>query len=87
MFLDISAEEAAKRGGYGTEKYEKKEMQDQVRKLFEVLMESQEKDDFVRIDAGRKLDEVQSDIQKAVRKVIDRLDEHGGALRVVEPWR
>lgn len=49
IFLDISAEAAAKRGGFGTEKYEKKEMQDQVRILFETLMQKPEGDDFVRI--------------------------------------
>ena len=86
LFLDISAEEAAKRGGYGTEKYEKKELQDQVRKLFEVLMQSQEKDDFVRIDAGRGLEEVQSNIREAVTRTMDKVDAQQTALGVVEPW-
>ncbi|KAF2826844.1 thymidylate kinase [Ophiobolus disseminans] len=59
VFLDISAEDAAKRGDYGMEKYEKKEMQDRVRALFETLMQRKEGEDFVRIDAGESLEEVQ----------------------------
>ncbi|KAH7134988.1 thymidylate kinase-domain-containing protein [Dendryphion nanum] len=86
LFLDIAAEEAAKRGGYGTEKYEKKEMQDQVRRLFEVLMESKEKEDFVRIDAGRGLEEVRIEVEQVVRSVMERVDKEGRALGVVEPW-
>ncbi|KAG9193399.1 dTMP kinase [Alternaria panax] len=54
LFLDISAEDAAKRGGYGTEKYEKKEMQDRVRELFETMMQKED-EDFVRIDAGENV--------------------------------
>ncbi|CAO2647295.1 Nn.00g082170.m01.CDS01 [Neocucurbitaria sp. VM-36] len=46
IFLDISAEDAAKRGGYGTEKYEKKDMQDRVRELFETLMQRKEGEDL-----------------------------------------
>lgn len=37
LFLDISTEDAAKRGGYGAERYEKVEMQKKVRDLFKSL--------------------------------------------------
>lgn len=37
LFLDISTEDAAKRGGYGDERYEKVEMQTKVRSLFKLL--------------------------------------------------
>jgi dTMP kinase len=86
IFLDISAEDAAKRGGYGTEKYEKKEMQDRVRELFEKLMERKEGDDFVRIDAGVKLEEVQEKVKREVDRCIERVDGEGAPLRVVEEW-
>lgn len=86
IFLDISAEDAAKRGGYGTEKYEKQEMQDGVRELFNVLMESSEKDDFVRIDAGASLEEVQSRVKAAVDRVVEKVDKEDLSLRSVEPW-
>lgn len=37
IFLDITNEEAAKRGGFGEERYEKREIQDRVRGIFESL--------------------------------------------------
>jgi dTMP kinase len=91
LFLDISAEEAAKRGGFGEEKYEKQEMQDRVRELFEMLMErwGAEKDDIVRIDASKGLEEVHSEIRGVVKNVFARVDGTGSggeALRFVEEW-
>ncbi|KAF2685347.1 thymidylate kinase [Lentithecium fluviatile CBS 122367] len=89
LFLEISTKEAAKRGGYGEEKYEKKEIQDRVRELFGVLMEREgaEKEDFVRIDAGRGVDEVQRSISEVVRKVFEKVDgagPEGAPLRFVQ---
>lgn len=86
VFLDISAEDAAKRGGYGTEKYEKKEMQDHVRELFETLMGRKEGEDFVRIDAGASLEEVQKKVKVEVDRCIERVDREDLPLRVVEEW-
>ena len=86
VFLDISADDAAKRGGYGTEKYEKKEMQDRVRELFETLMGRKEGEDFVRIDAGASLEEVQKKVKHEVDRCIERVDREDLALRVVEEW-
>lgn len=84
LFLDISAEDAAKRGGYGDEKYEKKELQDRVRELFNVMMQSQEKDDFVRIDAGASIEEVQRKIREQVEQTISRVQSEQLPLRFVE---
>lgn len=86
IFLDISAEDAAMRGGYGTEKYEKKEMQDRVRVLFESLMERKEGGDFVRIDAGGSLEEVQAKIRKEVDDCMEQVDGRAAPLRFVEEW-
>jgi dTMP kinase len=91
LFLGISAEEAAKRGGFGEEKYEKQEMQDRVRELFEMLMErwGAEKDDIVRIDASKGLEEVHGEIRGVVENVFARVDaagSEGEALRFVEEW-
>jgi dTMP kinase len=86
LFLDISADDAAKRGGYGTEKYEKKEMQDRVRELFEILMQRTEGDDFVRIDAGSSLEEVQRRIREEVDRCVDRIASEDMPLRVVAEW-
>ncbi|KAJ4377597.1 Thymidylate kinase [Neocucurbitaria cava] len=86
IFLDISAEEAAKRGGYGTEKYEKKEMQDRVRELFEVLMQRKEGEDLVRIDAGKGLEEVQNKIREEIDRSMERVDREKLPLRFMEEW-
>jgi dTMP kinase len=83
LFLDISAEDAAKRGGYGTEKYEKKEMQDRVRELFETLMQRNEGEDFVRVDAGRSVEEVQKSIRDEIEQCLSAEEE---PLRVVQGW-
>lgn len=84
--MDISAEDAAKRGGYGTEKYEKKEMQDRVRGLFNVLMQSQDREDIVMVDAGGSLEEVQITVREEVRKAMERVDRDELPLRKAEPW-
>lgn len=91
LFLDISPEEAAKRGGFGEEKYEKKEMQDRVRELFNGLMEREgaEKEDFVRVDAGRGAEEVHREIREVVGRLFKRVDgvgSEGVPLRFVEEW-
>ncbi|KAJ5908575.1 Thymidylate kinase [Penicillium taxi] len=64
LFLSISAEEAAKRGGYGAERYENEAMQKRVRELFSTLFQKQE--DISIIDAGKTVDEVSHDIQAVV---------------------
>ncbi|KAF2801600.1 thymidylate kinase [Mytilinidion resinicola] len=86
VFLDISVEEAAKRGGYGGEKYEVQEMQDRVRGLFAVLRESAEKDDFVRIEGGGSFEDVQKNVRQAVGKAMEKVDGEGLPLRFVQPW-
>lgn len=91
LFLDVSPEEAAKRGGFGEEKYEKKEMQDRVRELFGVLRtrDGAEKEDLVRIDAGRGVEQVQEEIREVVRKAFESIDgagPNGAPLRFVEEW-
>jgi dTMP kinase len=86
IFLDISADDAAKRGGYGTEKYEKKEMQDRVRELFETLMQRKEGEDFARVDAGSSLEGVQKKVKEEVDRCIKHVDTESLPLRVVEEW-
>lgn len=82
VFLDIAAEDAAKRGGYGSEKYEKKEMQDRVRELFAQVRGKSEGEDFVVVDAGRSAEEVRRSIWEAV----EGRGEVRGALRSVGEW-
>jgi dTMP kinase len=86
LFLELSAEAAAKRGGFGGEKYENQQMQSRVRELFHALMESADREDFVRIDAGASLEKVQESVRLAVLKTMAAVDEHGLPLRFVQPW-
>ncbi|KAF2269468.1 thymidylate kinase [Lojkania enalia] len=87
IFLDISAEDAGKRSGYGEEKYEKKEMQDRVRELFQVLMQRKgEREDIVRIDAGKGVEEVGRGVWEVVKRAVKRVDDGGEPVRYVEEW-
>ncbi|KAI4628247.1 hypothetical protein J4E80_002385 [Alternaria sp. BMP 0032] len=86
LFLDISADDAAKRGGYGTEKYERKEMQDRVRELFETMMQKKEGEDFVRIDAGESMTDVAAKIRQEVDRCIERVAKGQLPLGTVEGW-
>ncbi|KAG0155653.1 hypothetical protein PDIDSM_2826 [Penicillium digitatum] len=75
LFLSISPEEAAKRGGFGAERYENEAMQTRVRELFRVIFEKQH--DVSIIDAGKAIDEVSREKQGAVAGCIARLDATG----------
>ena len=71
IFLDLEPEAAEERGGYGDEKYEKREMQEKVRQLFHALKDSEEEEasDMVIYDAGRSVEEVSKDILRSVSSV------------------
>ena len=86
IFLDISADDAAKRGGYGPEKYERKDMQDRVRELFETMMQKKEGEDFVRIDAGESMTDVAAKIRQEVDRCIERVAKGQLPLGTVEGW-
>jgi dTMP kinase len=86
LFLDIAPEEAAKRGGFGAEKYENKKMQDRVRELFGELQQSPEKADFCRIDAGKSVQEVEEAIWKTTMDVFRRVEDGKEPLHTVQPW-
>ncbi|CAI7652210.1 unnamed protein product [Penicillium glandicola] len=82
LFLSISPEEAAKRGGFGAERYENEAMQTRVRELFRSIFEKQQGVSI--IDAGKSISEVSQEIQGAVAGCIARLNVTG-ALRKLEP--
>ncbi|ERF69777.1 hypothetical protein EPUS_07033 [Endocarpon pusillum Z07020] len=62
LFLSISAEETAKRGGYGEERYETNAMQSKVRHLFDRLLSMNHGHDIHLIDARFPVDQVAKDI-------------------------
>lgn len=87
LFLDITAEKAASRGGFGTERYEKQEMQDRVRELFaEMRTHADENEDIVVIDAGGTVDEVEAAIQKTVKQRLGEVKAELRPLRFIQPW-
>ncbi|ODM20884.1 Thymidylate kinase [Aspergillus cristatus] len=84
LFLRISPEEAAKRGGFGAERYENQPMQIRVRGLFQDLFNRQRSEDIHIIDAGRAFDEVYQDILKIATDSVARVDAVG-PLRKLGP--
>lgn len=65
IFLNISAEKAAERRGFGEEKYETAQMQMGVRTLFEQLLKA-EGDVAAVIDGGMEPDQVEREVFDAV---------------------
>ncbi|KAK4501433.1 hypothetical protein PRZ48_007242 [Zasmidium cellare] len=87
LFLDITAEKAASRGGFGTERYEKQEMQDRVRELFaEMRTHEDEGEDIVVVDAGGSVEEVEGAIWETVRRRLGEGDAASRPLRFIRPW-
>ncbi|KAF7880551.1 uncharacterized protein EAF02_007397 [Botrytis sinoallii] len=80
IFLDLEPEEAEKRGGYGDEKYETREMQRRVRNGFLTLQDSElpgfehERRIMKAIDAGNGLDEVAEKIWDAVKGLVEQIE-------------
>jgi dTMP kinase len=85
LFLDISAQDAAKRGGWGEERYEKEELQQRVRHLFSAIRATDDGSDFVTIDAGQSLEHVQSEIRQHVDACVSETSE-SKPLRRIQPW-
>lgn len=74
LFLHISPEDAARRGGFGSERYETTKMQSRVRELFGELFAKLGDGTAHAIDAGRSIDEVANDIAQLVLKSIESLE-------------
>lgn len=85
VFLDIEPEIAAKRGGFGEERYEERGMQKRVRAGFLALMKKEDRGDITIVDAGGDLDEVESKIWDAIQPSL-LIVGNGEPLRTVLPW-
>lgn len=87
VFLNVSEEEAAKRGGWGEERYEKGEMQRRVREGFEGLKGSggEEGEDLRVVDAGGNVDVVEGRIWEVVKGRVEEVERGlvGKEVRVV----
>lgn len=77
IFLDLTQEEAQKRGGYGGERYEKREMQMRVRQRFDELQKDDEASRRVLwkvVDASQSVEDVQRDINAIVDETLQRVN-------------
>lgn len=73
LFFDISPEVAQDRGGYGDERYEKKEMQSKVRGVFaKIGREPGQK--WVTINAAQTEEAVGKDVWSEVESLVDGVD-------------
>ncbi|KAK5116112.1 hypothetical protein LTR62_008438 [Meristemomyces frigidus] len=87
LFLDVSAEVAEARGGFGGERYEKREMQAKVRELFaEMRGHRDETEDVVVVTADDTVEMVGEEIKKVVLDVVAKVANAQWSLRKVEPW-
>jgi dTMP kinase len=101
VFLDLAPDEAERRSGFGHEKYEIREMQRNVRRLFRELGESggepgsgregrEEMEDLVTVDAGGSVEQVAAKIQAVVMGRLEGLWKDGvltGEVRRVGKWK
>lgn len=73
IFLSLSSDAAARRGGYGEERYEKEEMQRRVREVFNLLQgDSRDKEDWQMIDASEDIERVSDRIWGVVNPIIEK---------------
>ena len=75
IYLDMPVEEAAKRGQFGEERYEKIDFQIKVREKFMALKASDEATGVVpwhTIDASQSIDEIKMIIQKIADETMER---------------
>ncbi|KAJ8661710.1 thymidylate kinase [Lichtheimia ornata] len=68
LFLDLSIDDAEKRGGFGVERYETRELQTKVREKFMALKEPSWK----VIDAKGSMDEVHSSMWDIVNQAVEK---------------
>lgn len=85
VFLDISPEQAAKRGGFGGERYEESEMQGNVRELFKTVLASKDGADFVSLDGAKDMAVLKEEIHDLCVSAMTRVDEQKLPLRSIEP--
>jgi len=68
IWLDMDVEALASRRGFGTERYEKLEMQTRVRNAYREL----QGENWVVVDAAKTMDDVTAEIQSAVKKLLTK---------------
>ncbi|RMZ83998.1 hypothetical protein DV737_g1383, partial [Chaetothyriales sp. CBS 132003] len=74
FFLDLSAASAAKRGGYGEERYESEKLQGRVRTLFRQLFSRLPGLCVYEVDAGGSVDEVADTLFSRFQQAVGSID-------------
>ena len=85
VFLDITSEAAARRGGFGNERYETDDMQKRVRELFYDLMKLPDGQRMRVFNAGRSVEEVGRDIATEADSTMGSL-QMISPLENISPW-
>ena len=70
LFLDLSPEVAAQRGGFGNERYEKSDVQRAVREMFKRIGQDVGQDRWKVLDAGGTIEQVEGQIWSAVQEAL-----------------
>jgi dTMP kinase len=90
VFLNLELEEAEKRGGYGDEKYEKREMQERVKQLFSALhlAKGDEEEGMRTVDAQYSVERVAEKVFELVHTRVMLVEAgHLRGLGTVTPWQ
>ena len=89
IFLDLEPEQVEQRGGFGDEKYEKKEMQKEVRWEFLRLRHTPgESSDMIVVNAGSSIADVAEKIWEELRPTLNLIEEGMlNELGTVKAWR
>ena len=74
IFLALSTDAAALRGGFGEERYEKEEMQGRVREIFNQLRQDpRDAEDWRVVDANGNIEQVSERIWAVAEPVIETI--------------
>ncbi|KAG9240053.1 thymidylate kinase-domain-containing protein [Calycina marina] len=85
VFLDVSPENAAKRGGFGDERYETREMQEWVRSFFVTMAAFGEEDgDMVIVPAGKEISDVANVVLDKVLPKVEVVEKSGSEVGKIE---
>ncbi|KAI5293692.1 Thymidylate kinase [Ascosphaera acerosa] len=85
LYMDVSLEVAASRGGYGQERYENERLQSRARVLFQKLVELSSEEDVCVVDAGQTQEAVTQALLPPVMQTLARMAD-AGPLRRLEKW-
>lgn len=87
VFLDIAKEEQSRRGGFGGERYENSEMQENVRRLFgRFRQDMPEKGLFGTIDGGKEEEVVAGEVERLVKEFIGEMGRGEKVLGRIGAW-